>query len=294
MVDTSKAGSWHPQTCQCCGAGGARLAGRTRPARLASPQPDTPAMSAAAPHYLLLTEATPLACPAEAGHCSTGRWRFVLADPQGVPALQAEDHEPLVGPERLELLAVIRGLESIDSPSRVKILSPSPRLRRAVEQDLARWRASDWQWERYGQMVPIKNSDLWQRLDRLLQIHVVEWGPSTLQAADDLRPPPSVVSSHMDCGEKRLRIDRPLKTRAPSPGGSPEGKHERARSSGRIVSLRQTATGRTLRRTRSLAAGEDGLRWAALVRLCRSLIASVHIAWCWLSGRLLRHGAKHI
>jgi ribonuclease HI len=163
-------------------------------------------MSATAPHYLLLTQAI---LDSRSADPAPGHWRFVLATPDGQPTLQAEDDEHSVSPERLELLAVIRGLESIDSPSRVILLNASPRLRRALDHDLSRWRDDDWHWERFGRMVPIKNADLWRRLDRLRTIHAVECGPATLQAADDLRPPPAVASTHLVLGGRRLRIDRP-------------------------------------------------------------------------------------
>jgi hypothetical protein len=40
---------------------------------------------------------------------------------------------------------------------------------------LPEWRNSGWQWEYFGQMVPVKHCDLWQRLDRLLAFHQVDF-----------------------------------------------------------------------------------------------------------------------
>ena len=40
---------------------------------------------------------------------------------------------------------------------------------------MAEWRENNWQWEHYGEMLPVKNADLWQRLDRALEIHDVQW-----------------------------------------------------------------------------------------------------------------------
>ena len=39
------------------------------------------------------------------------------------------------------------------------------------EDGLPEWRANDWQWEHFGEMVPVKNRDLWQRVDRALGYH---------------------------------------------------------------------------------------------------------------------------
>jgi hypothetical protein len=47
-------------------------------------------------------------------------------------------------------------------------------VRRGIRRDLAQWRERDWCWERFGQLVPIRDLDLWQRVDRALAIHQVE------------------------------------------------------------------------------------------------------------------------
>jgi len=178
-------------------------------------------MSVPAPHFLLYAEAAPLPSPAfiggrlagAAGSCEGGRWRFVLRLPGGETSLEAADEEPEASPERLELLAVVRGLESLSQPSRVTLLTGSRHLRRGLELGLPAWRDNDWQWERYGRMSPIKNGDLWQRLDRLLEIHVVQCQPARLDKADDLIPPPRAAQrlGESTCGRTRegrtFRID---------------------------------------------------------------------------------------
>ena len=88
--------------------------------------------------------------------------------------LEAFDEEPGVQGERLELLAVIRGLEALDQPSRVTLVTSSRGVSRGLRFGLAEWRTNNWQWERFGRRVPVKNHDLWQRVDRALQFHRVE------------------------------------------------------------------------------------------------------------------------
>jgi ribonuclease HI len=164
-------------------------------------------MSVPAPHFLLYAEAAQAADRADG---NAGRWRFVLRLPGGETSLEAADEEPTAGPERLELLAVVRGLESLAQPSRVTLLSGSRQLRRGLEFGLSQWRENDWQWERYGRMTAIKNGDLWRRLDRLLNIHTIDCRPAKLEKADDLAPPPVAI------GGRRLRFDR---------AESPKAKH---------------------------------------------------------------------
>jgi ribonuclease HI len=123
-------------------------------------------MKAATPHYLLFSES----CRIE----RQGQWRFVLQSIDGGQPFEAADEEPDVQGERLELLAVVRGLEALEQPSRVTLVTPSKYVNRGLTYGLEEWRANDWQWEHFGEMVPVKNRDLWQRVDRALADHDLE------------------------------------------------------------------------------------------------------------------------
>jgi ribonuclease HI len=119
-----------------------------------------------APHFLLTAQCR--------GRRQSGDWRFVLETADGRRQLEVEDAEPAIGGDRLELLTVVRGLEAIDQPAKVTLLTGSHYIKRGMSYGLEDWRSNNWQWERHGEMVPVKNSDLWQRLDRALQIHRVD------------------------------------------------------------------------------------------------------------------------
>jgi hypothetical protein len=74
----------------------------------------------------------------------------------------------------LELLTVVRGLEALGQPSRVTLLTPSPAIREGIRFGLPEWRRNGWRWEAFGQMIPVRNCDLWQRMDRALRFHQVD------------------------------------------------------------------------------------------------------------------------
>jgi ribonuclease HI len=120
----------------------------------------------AAPHFLLLADAR--------RRKQQGDWRFVLQTASGERHLEAADAEQATSGERLELLAVVRGLEALDQPSRVTLLTPSSYVSRGLSYGLEEWRSNNWQWERYGQMVPVKDGDLWRRLDHAQRFHHLE------------------------------------------------------------------------------------------------------------------------
>ena len=124
------------------------------------------AMVTSHPHFLLFSEA-------EVTDTNFGRWRFQLESADGAQCLEASDEETDVEQERLELLAVVRGLEALDQPSRVTLVTNSRRISLGFRHGLDEWRQNDWRWERDGRWLPIKNCDLWQRVDRALKFHRV-------------------------------------------------------------------------------------------------------------------------
>lgn len=128
-------------------------------------------MNSSVPHYLLFSESH---LPNSKDSSPRGRWRFVLEALDGSSKLEVEEKEPNISGERLELLAVVRGLEALDQPSRVTLVTPSRYVCRGFRHGLDEWRETGWQWERFGQMAPIKNCDLWQRIDKALEFHQVE------------------------------------------------------------------------------------------------------------------------
>jgi len=117
-------------------------------------------MTVPAPHFLLFSEAQALSRAKAVGRPN---WRFVLEAVDGSDRLEAADHEPSLAGQRLELLAVIRGLEALEQPSRVPLVPPSRYVVHGLRFGLAQWKENDWQWERFGELTEIKNKDLWQR-----------------------------------------------------------------------------------------------------------------------------------
>jgi ribonuclease HI len=80
--------------------------------------------------------------------------------------------EPATTNNRMELMAAIAGLEALTRPSRVRLYSDSQYLRNGITQWLAAWKARGW---RTADKKPVKNIDLWQRLEAAAERHRVAW-----------------------------------------------------------------------------------------------------------------------
>ncbi len=131
-------------------------------------------MTVLAPHFLLFSEARTTGRPASPTTKDGGLWHFVLESVDGAAKIEATDEEPEeLDAERLELLAVVRGLEALDQPSQVTLVTRSRSVTRGLRFGIDRWRENGWQWECFGKMAPVKDWDLWQRVDHALQFHKV-------------------------------------------------------------------------------------------------------------------------
>ncbi len=74
---------------------------------------------------------------------------------------------------RMELLAAIKGLESLNRPCKVKLYSDSKYLVDAINLGwVQKWKKAGWM---RGKNAPAKNKDLWEKILALMQMHQIEW-----------------------------------------------------------------------------------------------------------------------
>lgn len=80
--------------------------------------------------------------------------------------------EPETTNNRMEMLAAIRALEALREPCSVAVYTDSVYLKNGITQWLPRWKSRGW---RTANRKPVKNQDLWERLDALVGQHDVAW-----------------------------------------------------------------------------------------------------------------------
>jgi ribonuclease HI len=73
---------------------------------------------------------------------------------------------------RMELTAVIRGLEALKRPSRVQVFTDSQYVQKGMTSWIHSWKRKGW---KTADRKAVKNEDLWRRLDELRSQHQVEW-----------------------------------------------------------------------------------------------------------------------
>ncbi len=73
---------------------------------------------------------------------------------------------------RMELTAAIKALEQLKHPCRVAVTTDSQYVKKGITEWLEGWKAKGW---KNSQRKPVKNQDLWQQLDALVQPHTISW-----------------------------------------------------------------------------------------------------------------------
>lgn len=73
---------------------------------------------------------------------------------------------------RMELMAAIKGLESLTRPCEVNLYTDSQYLRQGMMEWLKSWKKNGW---KNSKKEPVKNADLWKMLDALASTHQVRW-----------------------------------------------------------------------------------------------------------------------
>jgi ribonuclease HI len=73
---------------------------------------------------------------------------------------------------RMEMMAAIRALEALRRPCHVDLTTDSQYLRKGITEWLAQWKRRGW---KTADKKPVKNQDLWQRLEAAVEPHQIRW-----------------------------------------------------------------------------------------------------------------------
>jgi ribonuclease HI len=104
------------------------------------------------------------------GNPGPGGWAAILR--YGQVEKELSGYDPDTTNNRMELMAAIAGLEALKRPCRVRLYSDSQYLRDGISKWIHAWKRRDW---RTADKKPVKNVDLWQRLDAVATRHAVTW-----------------------------------------------------------------------------------------------------------------------
>ena len=107
------------------------------------------------------------------GNPGPGGWAFILQHPATGRSRDSSGAEPVTTNNRMEMMGVIEGLASLKHPCQVELVTDSQYVAKGISEWLAGWKSRGWQRKEKGQLKPVANVDLWQKVDSLLSLHTV-------------------------------------------------------------------------------------------------------------------------
>jgi ribonuclease HI len=117
------------------------------------------------PHVHLFTD----------GGCSRnpgpGGWAYILRHVATEKEKEASGGVAETTNNRMELQAVIEGLNALKKPCEVELFTDSEYVRKGLAEWMKGWKANGWMRREKGKLLPVKNDDLWKQLDALVALH---------------------------------------------------------------------------------------------------------------------------
>ena len=104
------------------------------------------------------------------GNPGPGGWGAVLR--YGAVEKEMNGGEPATTNNRMELMAAIIAIEAVKRPCEIHLHTDSEYLRNGITTWIHSWKARGW---KTADKKPVKNVDLWQRLERAIETHDVRW-----------------------------------------------------------------------------------------------------------------------
>lgn len=109
------------------------------------------------------------------GNPGPGGWAYILRHPASGTEKEGSGGQTLTTNNQMELMAVIAGLEALKSRSQVEVITDSSYVSKGSSEWLPGWKRNGWRRREGKAWKPVKNVELWQRLDQLLAGHEVRF-----------------------------------------------------------------------------------------------------------------------
>ena len=104
------------------------------------------------------------------GNPGVGGWGVLIKSSNYINELKG--YEQLTTNNRMELIAVIEGIKSIEKNANIEITTDSKYVKNGINLWINNWKKNDW---KTSSKKPVKNKELWLDLDKLVQNYNIEW-----------------------------------------------------------------------------------------------------------------------
>ena len=104
------------------------------------------------------------------GNPGKGGWAAIILDEKGQSSISGTENKTTNN--RMELMAPIMALKKIKTKSEIMIYTDSRYLKDGITEWIKKWKLNDW---KSSNKKPVKNKDLWVKLDNCCKKHNISW-----------------------------------------------------------------------------------------------------------------------
>lgn len=109
------------------------------------------------------------------GNPGPGGWAFILRHLPSGKEIEHSGAAPHTTNNQMELMAVVEGLSTLKRPCRVELFTDSVYVGRGMMEWMAKWKRNGWKRKEKNKLVPVKNEELWRRLDEQVTRHKIKY-----------------------------------------------------------------------------------------------------------------------
>ena len=109
------------------------------------------------------------------GNPGPGGWAFILRHLSSGKEKEESGFQDNTTNNQMELRAVIEGLAVLTRKCRVEIFTDSTYVGKGITEWMSKWKANGWRRKEGKSWKPVKNVELWQKLDQQLQRHQIKY-----------------------------------------------------------------------------------------------------------------------
>ena len=109
------------------------------------------------------------------GNPGPGGWGFVLRHLATGKEMEKSGGQPNTTNNQMELMAVVKGLEALKKKCDVELFTDSVYVGKGLTEWMPKWKSNGWKRREGGKLKPVKNEELWRRLDELASQHRLKY-----------------------------------------------------------------------------------------------------------------------
>jgi ribonuclease HI len=109
------------------------------------------------------------------GNPGPGGWAFILRHLASGKEMESAGGQAHTTNNQMELMAVVKGLEALKKKCDVELFTDSVYVGKGLTEWMPKWKANGWKRREGGKLKPVKNEELWRRLDELAARHVLKY-----------------------------------------------------------------------------------------------------------------------